>query len=230
MRLRPSAFCVICSQCSQCSQGLRSARVFTFHRGGRLQRLHWLHTCGSGRAWTSAGSTGRRAPGPACSLGAAQSDQAHWLQTKDRRTKTTEWFRIGSNQAKSSALCVSVTGVARVAGSRAFSQFTAEAGYNGYIGYKPVNKDVLEQAPCRNRQCIRCFRRTRAVTCRRAGWRQWLQRGDGESVCARVASARPASSADRAGRPSDRGEAPCRRRARAGGCLTAVLDGGRRQR
>ena len=56
--------CVFCSERSQCGQGLRFARIFTFHPGGRLQRLHWLQTWGSRRAWTGAAPMRRRQPGP----------------------------------------------------------------------------------------------------------------------------------------------------------------------
>jgi len=55
--------------------------------------------------------------------------------------------RISRNYLRFVYSVANVATVARVSGLRAFLRFTPEAGYNGYIGYKPVDQDVLGRAP-----------------------------------------------------------------------------------
>jgi len=55
--------------------------------------------------------------------------------------------RISRNYLRFVYSVANVATVARVSGLRAFLRFTPEAGYNGYIGYKPVDQDVLGRTP-----------------------------------------------------------------------------------
>ena len=85
-------------------------------------------------------------------LRTARARRARWLQRRisARRTRNASRSgRISLNYILFVYFVANVANVARASGSRAFLRFTPEAGYNGYIGYKPGDQDVLGRAPPR---------------------------------------------------------------------------------
>ena len=65
-----------------------------------------------------------------------------------------------------------VANVAGISGLRAFLRFTPKAGYNGYIGYKLVDQDVLGRVPPQCGEDGQGQGTSPATRARRASWLQ----------------------------------------------------------